>query len=176
MAEGYYNCYFPLEGFPNFFVRSVLKTKIVENEMRFIRHTRIKSPSSRNEHVTFGKHHGIILDDSTSTVLLGGNIFPPNNISAIFIRKGPMFGLRIKVGLAFAQGVKSTFSCRVCVESLGNSNVILRTALREIGIVAATDPSVSPAVFDAMTQPVELNNGMLGLPSLEKILGLNAPN
>jgi transcriptional regulator with XRE-family HTH domain len=174
LVVGVYNCYFPLEGIPNFLMRSVLKTSVVGNEMRFIRHTRIKSPSSRSEHVAFGKHHGFVIDDSTSVVLLGRNIHSPNNISAIFIRKVPMFGLRIKTGLAFAQGVTTSFACRVCIESLGNSQVALKTALRESGIVAVTDPTVSKAVLNAMTQPVELNNGMLGLPSLEKILGLNA--
>jgi transcriptional regulator with XRE-family HTH domain len=174
LVVGVYNCYFPLEGIPNFLVRSVIKTSIVGNEMQFIRHTRIKSPSSRSEHITFGKHHGFVIDDSSSIILLARNIYPPYNISTIFIQKVPMFGLRIKTGLAFAQGVTTSFACRVCVESLGNSKVAMKSALREAGIVSVTDPTVSQAVLDAMTQPVELNNGMLGLPSLEKILGLNA--
>jgi transcriptional regulator with XRE-family HTH domain len=169
LEEGYFNCYFPLEGFQNFLVRSLLKIKIIGNEMRFVRHTRIKSPSSKSTHVAFGKHHGFIIDDSTSIILVGRNLFPPYNVSTIYIRKGPMYGLRTKMGLAFTIGISNYFTSRVCLEHLGTSKTIARQALEETGIVSAKDSSVSPAISNYMSGRIKLENGMLGLPELNNI-------
>ena len=174
-GESYYNCYFPLEGFPNFLVRSIIKTKIVGAEMRFIRHTRMKSPSNRGENAAFGKHHGYVLDDATSVILLGQNLFQPFNVSTIYIRKGPMYGLKIKTGLAFVQGTTSPFACRVCIEDLGTSQTAVRGALRTVGIVPLTDPTISFAVANSMTRDAEINIGVLRSPSLDLLLGIKAP-
>jgi transcriptional regulator with XRE-family HTH domain len=176
IGEGYYSCYFPLEGFPNFLVRSVLKTSIVGAEMRFTRHTRMKSPSNRGESAAFGKHHGYVLDDSTSVILLGQNLCRPFNVSAIYIRKGPMYGLKVKTGLAFVQGTTSPFACRVCIEDLGTSQSTIKRSLRSVGIVPLTDPSISPAVANTMTRDAELNVGVLRSPSLDLLLGLRVPS
>jgi transcriptional regulator with XRE-family HTH domain len=175
IAEGFYNCYFPLEGFPNFMVRSILKIRVVNGAMWFTRHTRMRSPHNRGGHIAFGKHHGIVLDDNTSLLLLGRNSSSPHNISTICVVKGPMYGLRIKSGLALLLGITTSFACRVCIESIGASHVELRKALRESGITAINDPSISNAVRNTMAQTTELSNGILGPPSIDKILGISAP-
>jgi transcriptional regulator with XRE-family HTH domain len=169
-GEGYYNCYFPLEGTTNFLVRSILKTKIVENEMSFVRHTRMMSPSNKLEHLAFGKHHGLVIDDSTSLVLLGRNLFPPYNVSSIYLRKGPMYGLRTSMGLAFILGMASPYASRVCIESIGSSNAAAKRALKEIGIVPARHPTVSDAISRYLTQDIETKSAMLGLPQPDQIL------
>jgi transcriptional regulator with XRE-family HTH domain len=175
IAEGFYNCYFPLEGFPNFLVRSILKIRVVNGAMRFIRHTRMRSPHNRRGHIAFGKHHGVVLDDNTSLLLLGRNSSSPHNITTIYVVKGPMYGLRIKSGLALLLGITTSFACRVCIESIGSSHTELRKALLETGITALDDPSISSAVRSTMAQTIESSSGILGPPSIDKILGLDAP-
>lgn len=175
-GEGYYKCYFPLEGFPNFLVRSILKTKVIGSEMRFVRHTRMKSPSNRGQIAALGKHHGYVLNDATSIILLGKNLCSPFNFSAIYLRKGPMYGLKVKPGLGFVQGTASPFACRVCVEDLAPAKSALREAICSAGIVALNDPSVSRDVAVSMTCENEAPFGVLKSTPLDFLLGLKIQN
>ncbi len=172
MAEGTYFCYFPMEGFPNFLIRSVIKTRLIGRHMSFTRHTHMRSLSSSGEANPAGKHHGIVVDDTSAIVMLGRNANPPHNITSIYLRKGPMYGLKIRTGLAFARGVSTPFACRACLESLGTSRGALRAAMKQAGVIGIDDASVSAAVRNAMSQPIELDNGLLGLPALEKLLDM----
>jgi hypothetical protein len=120
----------------------------------------------------FGKHHGLVVQDPTSLVLLGINMLPPKNISAIFIQANHMFGLSIKMGLAYVLGVSTPFACRVCLEKL--PDVGARVPLSQAGIVAVNDLTVSVPVANAMTQAIRLDNGMLSPASLGGMFGVTA--
>lgn len=170
LKESTYYCYFPLQNFEQFVVRSLIIVRYKNGVGQFRRFTRFKSPSLSSANLAVGKHFGHIYSDNHQTYLIGLNRLPPNNLSLLAFEQSSVPGRTVQPGLAIMQGNKGTFACRICLEELDNSFKTIKSALKSVGIVTPDDPSVNPMVAKIMKQPSPTVKGQLSTATLEESL------
>jgi transcriptional regulator with XRE-family HTH domain len=170
VLAGVYYCYFPLQGFEGFVVRSMLHISPRDGRFVFSRHTKISSPTSDEALLAFGKHRGLIVSNGSTNYLLGLNTVAPKNVSFMAIPKEPTGGTNLRFGLAVVHGISQPFSCQVCLEYLGKNALKMRSALNGMGILPLGEKTVPPAIAAFMRGERKGAAGQLTMPNFEGLL------
>lgn len=163
---GLYHCYFPLHGFRGFAVRSTLLISKSESCFRFVRHTRIASPSAPKTTLAYGKHRGTVLSNGAMDYFIGFNSGAPMNISFLAF---PREATEIKVGLAIIHGLNQHFACRVVLESIGPNIRQAKFHLSKQSIISTESAELNPVVAKVLNYTMPDVAGQLTLLNVEKI-------
>ncbi len=174
---GIYFCYFPLQGYQNMLVRSVLKIAVKDGLTTFVRHTFFRLSRQRVGFISQGRHYGIVVTTPTESYLLGINSAHPHHLSLLaFPHSEDQVGLDIPGerdvmrGLALTRGLSQPYSCCVCLEFLGNKPMQLKEKLSTTGVVSFADCSINPSVLALLETEGANIPGQLDLPVFEHLV------
>lgn len=167
IEAGFYNCYFPMPGVRGFAVRSTLLISKTAGCFRFVRHTRIASPSSPKSTLACGKHRGTVVSNGSMDYFLGLNSVDPLNLSFLAV---PREATELKVGLGIVQGVSQHFACRVIFENLGPNIQHAKKFLSKNSIISTENSELNPVVAKIMNSPLQDAPGQLTMLNVEKLL------
>lgn len=167
---GFYACYFYLQNYTNFLVRSVMKVTLKRGITFFTRHTHFDSPSLRKVRLAQGRNVGFVIGSQTEIYLLAKNrLFPPN-ISLITLQKDRPSGTNVYVGLCLTKGINQAFATRACVEYVGKSISGIAGIAGRNSIVPISDPSVNPHVAFYMAEAGDDKTGQISATPTEKLI------
>lgn len=168
--SGYYLCYFPLQGYQDILVRTLVKISKRDNFTVFNRHTFFKSAQFPARTISKSRHLGIILESRNETYLLATKTSEPFHLSVMTISDNPNYGGTIKMGLALTRGTNNSFSSRVCLQFVGSEFSAGKHCAKLSGVVKSNDPSVPQSIALAMAAKSETIQGQLGIPNIEEML------
>ncbi len=146
LPKGYYNCYMPLELYPGYAMRALIKTSDKGAGYFFSRRTSYGSNSRPGQTILIGKHGGIILSDESSSFLVGRNNHFPYEFSVLKINRNLDDREILKFGVALIHGADHEFSCKICLEYLGPSLSAGKQAIKHIGVIPFDHRSISATV------------------------------
>lgn len=167
IEAGFYHCYFPLHGIRGFAVRSTLLISKSESGFRFVRHTRIASPSAPKSTLAYGKHRGSVISNGAMDYFIGFNSVAPMNISFLAF---PREATEIKVGLAIIHGLNQHFACRVVLESIGLNIQQAKFHLSKHSIISTERTELNPVVAKILNYSMPDVAGQLTMLNIEKFL------
>jgi hypothetical protein len=172
LRPGYYCCYFPLQGTSQFLVKSVLKVVKKGEQSFFTRHTLFRSATSPRSTLARGKHRGVILANDSDVYLIAINVLHPKHLSMIVIERQQVAGSSVVQGLSITRGTTSHFTCRVCLQHIGENLKTVKSHLDSRGIIPVNSRDIDPAIVLIMTaeQDSEQMSPQLGLPRFEELM------
>jgi transcriptional regulator with XRE-family HTH domain len=167
LADGYYNCYFPLQNKRNFLVCAALKISTSNGLTSFVRHTYFRSAESSSKFIARGRHRGVVIQAEGETYLMGMNSFEPFHLSLITV---PNTAWEIRVGLGLTRGISQSMTCRIGFEFVGSEYEHAKSVAKKIGVVHIGEKSLHPSIKAAFSPQDEYYPGQLDLPAFEKII------
>jgi transcriptional regulator with XRE-family HTH domain len=166
--EGYYGCYFPLQGIPGMVVRTIIKVKKHDTISFFVRHTSFSSIRFPNRRLAKNRHMGLVVSKDGLTYFIGIKTEEPNHFSYLAFDSKDKFGKDVFVGLGMTQGSDGPMASRICLEYCGREFSAGKALARSLGVMKSTDSTV-PFVANLVFQPTaESSNAQLVLPRVEE--------
>lgn len=173
LRPGYYNCYFPLQGFDDFLVKSLVKVSVYQGQLCFVRHTIFRSGISPKLKLATARHSGVVLNVGNSIYLIGVDRGMSHHLSFI-VFEGQQFAQNPVVqGLSITKSENSHFASRVCLEWIGKSASDLKRQLPLAGVLSAIHRELNPMITLLMTTETEQHRAQLEILALEKVLLAN---
>lgn len=166
---GYYFCYFPLQGYQDILVRTLVKISKQGKFIVFNRHTFFKSAKFPARAISKSRHLGIILQSRNEFYLLATKTSEPFHLSIMTISDNPNYGGNIKIGLALTRGTNNSFSSRVCLQFVGSEFSAGKHCAKFTGVVKSNDSTVPQSIALALAAKSENIQGQLNIPNIEEM-------
>lgn len=168
--SGFYVCYFFLQNYSDFLVRSLMKVTFKDGMTLFTRHTYFDSPNYRKVRLAQGRNVGFAVASETEIYLLAKNRLFPSNVSLVTLQKDRPSGTNIYVGLCLTKGISQAFATRACVEYVGKSASCIAGLAGRHSIVPLDDPTVNPHVAFYMSETGDDKPGQISTTPTERLL------
>jgi transcriptional regulator with XRE-family HTH domain len=170
LLDGYYACYFPLQGHEGMLVKCLVLIRRDDQTCHFLRRTVFRSPSSPEIRLAQGRHEGLVLADDRNVYLIGVNKLKPHHLSTVVIDCQHLDGGSILLGLAITKGMATDFASRICLEFLGPKRSHGKRVLPSLGLQALGSANLSPTVSMLMERHSEQQALQLAMPVFEDAL------
>jgi transcriptional regulator with XRE-family HTH domain len=167
LQDGYYACYFPLQNYPEFLVRTALKVSSHNEVKVFTRHTVFVSGTFPAKPVHKSRHVGVVLGNENEFYLLGLNLTLPTQLSMLVFPSAQLAGSTVLAGTAMTRGTRDTHACRVCLSYLGNHFSSGKLAIGGIGVTSINESNLPPLVTSVMASQKKNPEAQLSPLSLE---------
>lgn len=153
LRSGYYFCYFPLQNFANYLVRSLVKVSHNVVGGTFVRHTYFRSTNAPHRVVCRGRHKGIVFATDKEITLLAFTRTLPHHLSMLVFERNSEIDPGVLFGLSLTRGTKNFFASNACLEFIGTKFSAVRRKRGLVGVFDRKDASVPLVVQIAMAQP-----------------------
>lgn len=150
LRTGYYYCYFPMQNFENFLMRSIMRVSRQDGSTTFSRHTLFRSSAEPKTVVLKSRHMGVVFETAQDISLVGYCSAPAIHLSLLTFSKVQDAESGLLIGLALTRGTGKPFASKACMHFLGNKFSDGKRMLSASGLVEINDPSVHPTVVRAM--------------------------
>ena len=174
LRPGFYLCYFHLQNFSHFLVRSLLKVTASNQGVTFVRHTYFRSSTYPPRVISRGRHSGVVFESAQEISLLGFSACRPHHFSLLTFEKMKDEGEDILLGIGLTKGSSKTFATRVCLEFIGSKRSDAKAKLEFVGVVGLNDPTINENIAIAMSQDIQQSSGQLNVMDLERVLATSA--
>jgi transcriptional regulator with XRE-family HTH domain len=175
IKPGNYYCYFPVQNVPGFVVRSLLQIWKSQHSTVFKRLTLFRSPENAAKILAVGRHRGLVVESAQNTYFLGLDARTKQDLSLIVTENQKIATSSVSRGLGIIRGGSSVFCCHVCLEHLSPTQASSRDVIAQLGILSATDPSLSPLISGLFNAPNSHGSNQIEYPQLEQMLGPRTP-
>lgn len=170
IRDGFYTCYFPLQGQPGFLLRSIMCVKTSFEVTKFSRRTRLRSPSRHSQTLVEGKHCGVVFNTENELHFVAINMTLPHHPSLMCTEGRMIPGSNLSVGIALTRGTNQPYACRICIEYHGEKLSSAKHAYRKMGITSLNDRHVSPMVVTALLAKDSADASQICPPSIEVMM------
>ena len=152
LKSGFYHCYAPLSGYPRYVMRMLISVKNTGPAATFCRRTAYSRPQNQDRQTFIGRHRGSILSDVNCCLFLGMNRIYPFEFSILKVAHYQGDGSSGLPGLALLRVPDNDMACNIALDWVGATLSEGKSAMRQIGIIAISDPSVRPEIISTLTR------------------------
>ena len=146
IPSGVYLGYMPLASFPGQLLRTVIKVSRIGGINVFTRRTSFRLPGTSLRNRTVGKHVGLILGDTYSSLFVGMNRMHPHEFSAQRFMHSITGNDALRLGLSLVRSPVGEIACKIVLVRVGSGTAAERKALAIMGVVPQEDTSIPPEV------------------------------
>ncbi len=146
ILSGVYLGYMPLASLPGQLLRTVIKVSRVGGINVFTRRTSFRLSGTILRNTTVGKHVGLILGDTYSSLFIGMNKLHPHEFSAQRFMHSITGNDSLRLGLSLVRSPVGEIACKIVLVRVGSGIAAGRKALAIMGVVPQDDTSIPPEV------------------------------
>jgi transcriptional regulator with XRE-family HTH domain len=147
IPSGVYLGYMPVGSLPGHLLRTVIKVSRVGGINVFTRRTSFRLQGSSLRNMTVGKHVGLILGDTYSSLFVGMNKMHPHEFTAQRFMHSITGNDSLRLGLSLVRSPVGEIACKIVLVRVGSGVAARRKALAIMGVVPQDDTSIPPEVL-----------------------------
>lgn len=170
LHSGFYYCYFQLQNFPDFLVRSLMRITLGKNGGTFVRHTYFRSTAYPPKVISRGRHRGIVFESAQEISFFGFSTSTPHHFSLLTFDRQKENDDDILLGVGLTKGSSKSFASKVCLEFIGKGPAAIKDKVELIGVVGWDDPSIHPIISVAMSQNSLQVQGQVNILDYERLM------
>ena len=136
----------PLASYPGQLLRTVIKVSSIGGINVFTRRTSFRLPGTSLRNMTVGKHVGLVLGDTYSSLFIAMNKVHPHEFSAQRFMHSITGNDSLRLGLSLVRSPVGEIACKIVLVRIGTGIAAERKALAIMGIVPQEDTSIPPEI------------------------------
>lgn len=146
LPAGFYHCYFPLHNVPGMLVRSLVVIRQEGKQKDFVRLSVFPSSGKTSRPLAKGRHKGIIFANEKEVYFLGGNRYPPGQLSLMTLERSDGASNGFFTGMILTRGGKTLISSPFCLIYADQQHDI-RKLFKALGIIHESDANLESVVM-----------------------------